>query len=77
MIRTLSDLLHAAWVTVTTIRAQLTIWYVLLLGLTLLGFSGFLLFSLSQSETISTPAGVFTNALVTLESSGFDPDDTS
>jgi hypothetical protein len=32
---------------------------------------------ISTSETISTPAGVFTNALVTLESSGLDPDDTS
>jgi heavy metal sensor kinase len=49
MIRTAGEGLHRAWVTLNTIRARLTLWYVVLLALTLVGFSAFLLLSLSHN----------------------------
>src|SRR5262245_22311994 len=49
MMRTPANLLHRSWITLGTIRARLTIWYVILLGLTLVGFSAFLLVSLSHN----------------------------
>ena len=49
MNRSLGHLLAHAWIGVSAIRVRLTVWYVLLLGVILVAFSGFLYLSLYTS----------------------------
>ncbi len=49
MMSAAGERLRLVWATLRTIRARLALWYVALLAFTLVGFSAFLVFSLSRS----------------------------
>jgi heavy metal sensor kinase len=67
MMPTLRETFRRVWVTLRTIRARLTLWYVALLALTLLGFSAFLLLSLSHNMYAALDASLHTDARLVIE----------
>ena len=67
MMGTPYEFLQRVWLALRTIRVRLTLWYVALLGLTLVGFSAFLLLSLSHNLYAALDEALQSDARLVIE----------